>query len=55
MFLCSVHDLLFVKYVFTAKIWFMKTSTGIMKYESGVVKSNPVLLQNELCQKKSIR
>ena len=30
-----------VKYVFPAKIWFMKTSTRIMKYKSRVTKSNP--------------
>ena len=30
-----------MKYVFSAKIWFMKTSSRIMKYESQVVKSNP--------------
>ena len=30
-----------MKYVFFAKICFMKTSTRIMKYESRVVKWNP--------------
>ena len=30
-----------MKYVFFAKIWFVKTSTRIEKYESRVVKSNP--------------
>ena len=38
---CSVHSIRFVKYVSFAKIWFMKTSTRIVKYESRVVKSNP--------------
>ena len=38
--LCSVHSIRFVKYVFFAKIWFVKTSTGIVKYESRVVKLN---------------
>ena len=33
---------LLVKCVFSAKIWFKKTSTRIMKYESWVIKSNPV-------------
>ena len=41
IFLCSVYTLWFMKYVFTAKIWFVKTSTRIVKYESGVVKSDP--------------
>ena len=27
--------------MFSAKIWFVKTSTRIAKYESRVVKSNP--------------
>ena len=36
--LCSVHPKWFVKYVY-GQIWFVKT--WIMKYESGVVKSNP--------------
>ena len=31
------------KYVFSAKIWFVKTLTRIVKYESQVIKSNPVL------------
>ena len=30
--------------VFSPKVWFLKTSTRIMKCESRVVKSNPVLL-----------
>ena len=38
--LCSIHSIQFVKYVFSAKIWFVKTSTKIVKYESRVVKSN---------------
>ena len=38
--LCSFHSIWFVKYVFSAKIWFVKTSTKIVKYESQVVKSN---------------
>ena len=37
---CSLY-LWFVKYFFSAKIWFVKTSTWIVKYESRVVKSNP--------------
>ena len=39
--LCSVHPKWFVKFVFSAKVWFVKTSTRIVKYESLVVKSNP--------------
>ena len=35
--LCSVHSILFVKYVFSAKIWFMKTSTGYMKYKWRII------------------
>ena len=42
--MCSVHSIWFVKYVHSAKIWFMKTSSRIMKYETWVVKSNPDLL-----------
>ena len=38
---CSVHFIRFKKYAFSAKIWFVKTSTRIAKYESWVVKSNP--------------
>ena len=40
--LSSAHSIWFVKYVFLAKTWFVKTSTRIVKYESRVVKSNPV-------------
>ena len=29
--------------MFSAKIWFVKTSTRIVKYESQVVKSNPII------------
>ena len=43
--LCSVHSLWFVKYVFSAKIWFMKVSPRIVKYESLVTKSNPERLK----------
>ena len=32
--LCSVHSTWFVKYLFSAKLWFVKTSTRIVKYES---------------------
>ena len=39
---CSVHSIRFVKYKSFAEIWFVKTSTRIVKYESRVVKSNPV-------------
>ena len=39
--LCSVSSIWFMKYVFFAEIWFVKTSTRIVKYESRVVKSNP--------------
>ena len=42
--LCSVHSIWFLKYIFSAKIWFVKTSTRIVIYESRVVKSNPVLM-----------
>ena len=31
-----------MKCVFPAKIWFVKTSTRIMKYEPQVIKSSPV-------------
>ena len=39
--LCSVHYLWFVKYVFSAEIWFVKTSTRVVKYKSQVIKLNP--------------
>ena len=42
--LCSVYSIWFMKYVFFAKIWFVKTSIKIVKYESRVVKSNPDFL-----------
>ena len=42
--LCSVYSIWFVKYMFSAKIWSMKTSTRIVKYESWVVKSNTDVL-----------
>ena len=41
--LCSPHSLWLKEYVFSAKIWFVKTLSRIVKHESGVVKSNPVL------------
>ena len=31
---CSVHSILYVKYVFSAKIWFMKTLSRILKFGS---------------------
>ena len=40
--LCSVDFIWFVKHVFSAERWFVETSNRIMKYESRVVKSNPV-------------
>ena len=39
---CSVW---FLKYDFSAKIWFMKTTTRIVKYESRVLKRNPIFKQ----------
>ena len=44
MILCSIHSLWFVKYVRSAKIWSVKTSTRIVKYESRVVKNQTILL-----------
>ena len=38
-FCCCV---LFVKYEFSAEIWFVKTLTRIMKYKPGVIKLNLV-------------
>ena len=43
---CSVHSVRFMKFVFCAKIWFVKTSTRIVKYESHVATSNPGFLHN---------
>ena len=39
--LLSVHFIWFVKYVFSAKLRFVKTSTRLVKYKSRVVESNP--------------
>ena len=39
--LLTLHDL-WKMCVFSAKIWFVKTLTRIVKYESQVIKSNPV-------------
>ena len=39
--MCSLHSIWFMKYEFSAEIWFVKTSNRIMKYESQVVKVNP--------------
>ena len=47
--LCSVHSLWFVRYVFSAKIWFVKTWTRIVKCESRVVKSNTVYIYLIFC------
>ena len=41
----SVHSIWFMKYICFAEIWFVKTSTGIVKHESRVIKLNPVMLQ----------
>ena len=41
--LCCVHSIWFMKNVFSAKSWLVITCTSIMKYESRVLKSNPVL------------
>ena len=41
--MCSVHSIQFVKLAFPAKIWFVKTSTRIVKYKSRVLKLNPDL------------
>ena len=38
--LCSVRSLRFADYMLSAKIWFAKTSTRIVKYESRIDKSN---------------
>ena len=38
--LCSVYSIRFVKHAFSTKIWFVKTSTRIMKYKSWVIKLN---------------
>ena len=39
--LFSVLSIQFMKYAFSAEIWFMKTSIRILKFKSRVVKSNP--------------
>ena len=36
-----------MKYVFSAKIWFVKTSTRVVKYELEVIKSNPATYDDE--------
>ena len=45
--LCSLHSMRFMKYVFSAKIWFVKTSTRVVKYELEVIKSNPATYDDE--------
>ena len=37
---CSVHS---VRFVFSTKIWFVKTSTRIVKYKSRIIRSSPDL------------
>ena len=32
--------------MFSAKIWFVKTSTRIVKYQSQIIKSNPETMQD---------
>ena len=41
--LCSIHSI-FIELVFCAEIWFVKCSTRIVKYESRVIKSNPIII-----------
>ena len=41
--LCSAHSIWFTKCVLFGKVWFVETSTRIMKYEPQVVKLNPDL------------
>ena len=43
-----VHSIWFVKHVFSANIWFVKSSITIAKYKSKVIKSNPELSPTEL-------
>ena len=40
--LCSVHSIQFVKCIFSAKIWLVKISTKIVKYEYRVAISDSV-------------
>ena len=44
----SFHSIWFVKYVFSAKLRFVKPSTRLVKYESRVLKSNPELVNNSI-------
>ena len=46
--LCSFHSIWFVKYVFSAKLRFVKPSTRLVKYKSRVLKSNPELVNNSI-------
>ena len=39
--LCLLRSIRFVKYLFPAKIWFVKTSSRTVKYESQVAELNP--------------
>ena len=44
-----MHDLVFyslciISEIFSVKVWFMKISTRIVKYESQIVKSNPEII-----------
>ena len=55
--LCFVHSVWFVKYLFSAEIWFVKMPTRTVKYKSWVVKLNPEVsvhqLHHELASKKT--
>ena len=46
--MCYVHSVRFMKNVSFPKIWFVKTSTRIVKYESWVIKSIPGDVSEEL-------
>ena len=37
---CSLHSMWFMKYRFSAEIWFVKTSTRVVRFESRVIKLN---------------
>ena len=57
LILCSGHSIWFVKYLLSAKIWFLKTSTRIVKCESQVIKLNlgthqKVALYEKICNWK---
>ena len=45
---CCVHFIWFMNYIFSTKMWFVKTLSWIVKFKSQVVKWNPALFATYL-------